>query len=482
MTSPNGTVVPLPGVRILRFIALLCLLQVVAFSLIRAGTSYDGAEQLLYSQSLDWGYGRSQPPLYTWLLIAVQQVFGVTQFSENLLKFGLLFALCLLLWRIAQQLGLKSATAGTVAVSPFLVFEIAWEVQRNYSHTVLLLALVAAFALTYLAAVATRSLRVNLVLGLVLGSMLLTKYNAALFVLALVAADLVVLGRRGVFRSTKALLVPVVAAIVVAPHALWAYHHPAHVLALTDKFAIAGPGQHLAAVARGLWSYVLACFGILGLPALLVAAHRGWGAVVSAKMGPRRVFLWWLVLSLAFGLALVLSTGATHVNVRWMLPLVVAALPVLCGFVADADPRANRNIRLLAISMAVLATAGQWLESWHDVRKNYNYADLVRTVGADTGASEYLISDYAVLANIRLYARDALVLHPVMPAAVDFKLKRPVLVWLGGKANEEAMLAFARSLGACPSGSPVRSFTLRSSGEPNELEVWYLELQPDCPS
>jgi len=66
--------------------AAVFMVQAVVLSLLRSGTSYDGAEQLLYTQYFDFGYGRSQPPLFTWMLIAVQQVFGVSQIAENTLS------------------------------------------------------------------------------------------------------------------------------------------------------------------------------------------------------------------------------------------------------------------------------------------------------------------------------------------------------------------------------------------------------------
>ena len=56
----------------------LLLCQAVILSFVRTGTSFDGAEQLLYTQTLELGYGRSQPPLYTWLLRLFQVPFGVT--------------------------------------------------------------------------------------------------------------------------------------------------------------------------------------------------------------------------------------------------------------------------------------------------------------------------------------------------------------------------------------------------------------------
>ncbi|WP_378948783.1 glycosyltransferase family 39 protein [Mesorhizobium sp. ANAO-SY3R2] len=466
--------------RMLSFLGLLCLLQVAVLSSIRTGTSYDGAEQLLYTQNLEWGYGRSQPPLYTWLLIGIQQLFGVNQFSENLLKFSLLFALFVLMWRIALRLGFKAATASTIAASPFLVIEIGWEVQRNYSHSVLLLALTAAFALCYLRVQAVRSTAGYVALGLIFGLMLLTKYNAVLFVLALVVADLIALRKGGVFRSWKAVAIPVIAAGLVTPHALWALDNANHVLALTHKFAIAAPGNGIAARAQGLLSFVIACASILAIPALMAGLHRGWTIAYPDPHGTKRVFVLWTTWAIAFGLVLVLVSGTTNVNVRWMLPLAIPALQILCGVVCDAEPRTDRHFKFLAITLAVLATAGQWIESWTDTRKGYDYGELMKVVAETTGASEFLINDYAVLANLRLYAPQVRVLNPVMPAAKSFPLNKPVMIWTGGNNRADEMLRFARALGACVAEPVPHAYTLNSRGHRHQLTVHYQALKTDC--
>src|SRR5690606_17330767 len=57
---------------VLWFLLIYFVLQALLYSLLRNGASYDGAEQLITSQALELGYGRSQPPLYTWLLVLFQ--------------------------------------------------------------------------------------------------------------------------------------------------------------------------------------------------------------------------------------------------------------------------------------------------------------------------------------------------------------------------------------------------------------------------
>ncbi|MFV0385571.1 glycosyltransferase family 39 protein, partial [Paracoccus sp. (in: a-proteobacteria)] len=158
--------------------------QAAALSLIRTGTSFDGAEQLLYTQYWDWGYGRSQPPLYTWLLKLLHIPLGVTQLAENLLKFGLIVIALAGMLRLAQGLGYPRQAAVAAMFSLLLVQDVFWEVQRNYSHTALLLALLPWTLICWLRL--RRAAWPHFALfGLLAGLLILSKYNAAIFLLAL---------------------------------------------------------------------------------------------------------------------------------------------------------------------------------------------------------------------------------------------------------------------------------------------------------
>ena len=215
--------------------------QAILLSFIRSGTSYDGAEQLLYTQYLDWGYGRSQPPLFTWLLAAAHQVFGVTQLAENLLKFGLLAAGFLAVRHVSLRLGYGVRIATATMLSVFLVVEIGWEAQRNYTHTVLLFALMGGVAVAYLSLLREVSRGRFAVLGVLAGAVILAKYNGGLAILALILADVVTPWARVFFRKESAWFW-IVAALSVAPHGVWALSNRASVFAMSRNFVDADQG------------------------------------------------------------------------------------------------------------------------------------------------------------------------------------------------------------------------------------------------
>ncbi len=80
--------------------------------------SGDDAEQLLFSQSFAWGYDLRNPPLYTWLVIASQQIFGVTIHSVAFVKFTAMFLMYFFLRHGALSVLGEGRLASVAALSP----------------------------------------------------------------------------------------------------------------------------------------------------------------------------------------------------------------------------------------------------------------------------------------------------------------------------------------------------------------------------
>jgi len=109
---------------------------------VAGGVEKDEAEQLLWTQTLAWGYG-PQPPLYSWLQWALFQLTGPTVVGLALLKNALLFATYAFTWAAARRL-LEPAPAALAAASLLLLPQVAWESQRDLTHTVLVTSAAAA--------------------------------------------------------------------------------------------------------------------------------------------------------------------------------------------------------------------------------------------------------------------------------------------------------------------------------------------------
>ncbi len=430
--------------------------QAVVLSLLRSGTSYDGTEQLLYTQYVDLGYGRSQPPLFTWILIAVQQVFGVSQIAENVLKFACLAAGFGAVWRITLGLGYARGVAAASMLSLFLLAEIGFEAQRNYTHSVLLFALVGWIAVLYLSAMRRGSWGCHIGLGVLFGAVLLTKYNAILLIAALVIADLSV-RRAGVFRRAGSLVMWPVAAALIAPHLIWATENADHVFALTGGFigGFIGGGESVPLLVLRAGAYYVQASAGLMLPLGVVAAAAWWWmreaptSVVQPDAG-RCVFWRWAAVFWVIGLIVALAALATEVRMRWLIPIGVPLVPLMIGGVLSRAPRATVAVTVIGAGFGAVSIAGQWVQStWINPRTDYAYAQMSDAMQQAGMPMDIVVATYPIFGNLRLYGVDR-VLAPVLPDPARIAPDAASAVWQADHpVHEDQIAVFGRALGLC---------------------------------
>ena len=83
-TAPRALSSRLPWTHPLFWFAAISLAHVAMRLLASPALKWDEAEQILWTQELALGYG-PQPPLYTWLQWAMNQVFGPSVLALSLL-------------------------------------------------------------------------------------------------------------------------------------------------------------------------------------------------------------------------------------------------------------------------------------------------------------------------------------------------------------------------------------------------------------
>jgi len=105
----------------------------------------DDIKSNVYAQTLELGYIAKQPPLYEWLLWLVQQMTGPTLPSFLVLKYALLTATFAFLYLVAKRIFADPKWAMLAALSPLLLYQIAWNVHEGVTQTI---ALVCAVAVT----------------------------------------------------------------------------------------------------------------------------------------------------------------------------------------------------------------------------------------------------------------------------------------------------------------------------------------------
>ncbi len=327
------------------------------------GSSEDDAEQLFYAQTLAWGYKPTQPPLYTWLVLASQQVFGVSVAAVAFVKFALLYLLYALIYRSAAIVLGDRRLAVLAALSLLGIYYLAWDSVLNFSHTVL----VAAMCVFTLLAVLRLDHRDGLadygLLGIAIGLGLISKYNFGLFLIPLAVACLSQPDLRTKLFSNKGLLALALAAAVAGPHFFWALTEPGGFAAVSHKNIV--PVDHVErSYFEGAAAGTLdAAWGIVNFVSPLIVlylvffprAFRPLGTTDTASARHRRLFE---VMFLTFAALLLLGIvlfQITAVRNHWMVVLV--PFPIYMMARVQATAPAPGRLRGFAGLMAVLAVA-----------------------------------------------------------------------------------------------------------------------------
>lgn len=340
------------------FLALLAayfLLQIVIRVSLSDSLDLDEAEQALVSQQLQLGYG-TQPPLYSWLQWILFQVFGLNLFALSALKNLLLFATYASMFFLARPL--VGAGGAMAASASLLLFpQIAWESQRDLTHSVLMTALATATLWCYFSLLRRPGWPRYALLGLLLGLGLQSKYNFAMFAAGLAGASVLVAQHRQALWNRRMLMAVGIAILCLLPHGLWVLSHlDAAAGGTLDKMRDgAHQVSYLANVATGLSSMLLAALAF-ATPFWLV---YGFFWLRQRKEGvPDRNSIdarFFLVLYAVFFIlmtAMVLSGQVGKIKDRWMQPLLFS-LPLACFMLWPALARPGTVRRILQVAGGV---------------------------------------------------------------------------------------------------------------------------------
>lgn len=374
----------------------------------------DEAQQILLSQWLSAGYD-TQPPFYNWLQYALIQVTGPSVFAISLLKNLMLFS-AYAAYGLAARTVLKDRDLAIIATLSLLTIpQIAFEAQRDLTHTVAVVFAAALFLYGFLRTLAGPSAASYLVTGVAIGIGMIAKYNFALLPAAALLAILFDREWRQRLFDWRLLLTAAAGLMIVLPHALWLFDHLGLASEGTmDKLAHGDTGL-TSQIAEGLLSLVTAILGFSAVTVVVFAiVFRGglwtalsqgnrWTALIELMMA---IFLTALVL-------LILFAGAAHIKDRWLTPLLLVLPLYLCLKIEaarGADPlQLKRFVPIvLAVMIAVPAilffrVAAASLSG--DYQKlNVPYDAFARQIAAEGVAPAVILTDDTHLAgNLRLH-------------------------------------------------------------------------------
>ena len=145
----------------------------LAYSALRLSLSdnlpQDDVTSNVLTQTLQIGYVPRQPPLYEWLLWLVQILTGPTLPSFLIIKYGLLTATLAFLYLAATRMFREKSFAVIAGLSPFLLYQFAWNLHEGVTHSMVLICAVAASLWAFMRIAESGRVQDYLLFGLIAG-------------------------------------------------------------------------------------------------------------------------------------------------------------------------------------------------------------------------------------------------------------------------------------------------------------------------
>jgi lipopolysaccharide core galacturonosyltransferase RgtB len=422
----------------------LCAMGLVCV-LVLKNASTDAAEQLLWTQTLQAGYG-IQPPLYTWLQRLVFAVTGVNFPALVFTKELLLGLTGVMMFLAARRISRDETIAGLAVISFLLLPQFAYESQRDLSHSVLATMLAAATLWVVVRLVEEPRTWTYLLFGLVAALGLLAKYSYGFLLAGVLFAALSLPRFRVAFTDRRMGLTLVVFLAALTPHVAWLLSGLTPEMT-TQASAKLNLGRETLSLARSAGSLLtllkvtLAFVAPLGLVYGIAFFVRNRPATVEATAFPEAEQFLGRVLFVELALVAVLGAagGVLGFKGRWMQPLLFFVPLYLLLRLRSRIHR--RSVRRLLVVAGVCATAsltalgGRVL--FADLFKEYTrfntpFDALAGEIRARGFARGVILTDHHWTAgNLRLRFPESVVLTPGYKHLPFSRHAPALIVWQG---------------------------------------------------
>ena len=427
----------LPPRRLFGWLLGYFALHVVIRCALSSSLDLDESEQALVSQKLLLGYGPS-PPLYSWLQYPLISLFGLSVFPIALLKGLILCCTFLFTYLNARFITRKHAAGAAAALALFFAPQIAWESQRDLSHTVLASSLAAA-TLYSLFRLLDRPRFLNYFLfGLCCGLGFLSKYNFSLWILGLLIAAGSMKEFRPILRNPRILLSVLVCVLIVLPNALWIVNHPDKAFRTITKLALNQDASWSTTTFLCLRNFVMG-IGAFSAPVVLILLvlfrgsqpNRASPAPLSAY---GQVALRAFLASLSIIFVLFLVVRPTGFRERWFQPVMVVT-PVLA--VAFLSYRLDRlrlkrvaTAAMVVMAIVLVAIPARVVLLKGEFRLLYPYEALAAQLRPMLPEDAFLVGEDNLMAgNLRVTMPQRTIISPQLAGLIEPPERHCILVW-----------------------------------------------------
>ncbi|MBB3945439.1 4-amino-4-deoxy-L-arabinose transferase-like glycosyltransferase [Rhizobium skierniewicense] len=340
------------------------LVQTIVRQLVPPALRIDEAQQVLFAQWLALGYD-AQPPLYNWYQQGVFAVFGTSMVTLALAKNFILFLTFAIYTKTAELVLENKRLVVVAAMALFVVPQVFWQAQRDLTHTAMLMLTFASLIYCTIKLIQRPTTAGYVLVGLAAGLGMLSKYNFALMLPALlVAVWFHPTGRARIFDK-RFLLTLGISLVVFIPHVFWLIDNLSFASEVTlERMAEDAPESRFLQIARGLGRFVSSSAIILALPALLL-----WLSARQEKKRPAatadtvwlRFFITYFIAIAILMTTVILMTTMTELRDRWLLPLLLP-FPILATLfleqrVANVERVSGKFIPLGLFVMVIVPLA-----------------------------------------------------------------------------------------------------------------------------
>lgn len=443
------------GVVAVCFIVFYFAFEALFVSVVSQGAGLDDAELASNISFWNWGYGGSQPPLYTWIAFGVEKLFGLHFYLLQVIKFGLLASTFLAVYLGLRLLHVRSVVAGAAMLALFLLPQIGWESQRALTHSIMGTAGSAYSFAAFCFFSRKPSWLKAIILGLACAAAVLGKYNGTLFLIALFGGAAFTPEFRGTLKNRYFPVAILTACAAIAPAFIYMFFHPASVVARANKLAMGKTDSFFGDRLTGLADFFIAALGFVSIALIIALILAGLQTFSNAKVSQlttkdenkaEHLIYHILLFGMLLIIALIVVLGITNIKDRWLQPLLFLA-PAYFALVLSRLCYSPKYVRAFGVAGAVCALVVP-VVLYINIDTAYNrfdppeqlldYKKLDQTLRAEGPFVMVIARRPQLPGNLRLFDPNLKTLHVGSPLASQ-RLTTPLMVlWSGnGKLPED---------------------------------------------
>lgn len=306
----------------------------------------DGAEQILNATTFEWGYP-GQAPLFSWLLFALEKIFGFGAVTFICFKYLLFFLLLCSFHFLVKTMGFTKHV-NLVSSSIFLLPLYAHQFHVDLTHSLLLTLLAILTCINFFDLREKRDTSSFLLFAFFAAAGVLAKYNFALLLLALFFFTLFDKKSRSLFGDLRAYLAFFFFVLLLLPHFNWLQQNEWLSLMHAVKKSAQEP-QEFWSLSNFLNLFLKLSLNLLIMPGVFLLVYFKQIKANFKNNSALKILLFVFLILLVLFFAFKMTYFATH----W-LAVFLFLLPLALFACVDLEKLSLRNsIFLIAVIISI---------------------------------------------------------------------------------------------------------------------------------